>query len=314
MLFRAPRRRALTLERPQRADRDLLRQVDDARLLLRAPHDQLGSRCATSRSPCDSELTPSSLAVMACMAAVTVRPSLRRRSGLSTPLVLLTDALARPELRRARCLSCTAWTVRGVRLVVVLVASLARRPRRSLRLRQLTDTSLIRRGFFPAMLYHLSFWYTPKEMSTRVLFLYVANSSVRPPPLRPPSLLPERLTLSLFLQSGGCTFGLLTRRSDCCHVPRTRTDPPSRPVSGLFAYAVSFADSSARLYGWQVLFILEGLVTILLGVGMWFLLPNFPQVRTSPVHNDLLEKGSLTPLSPARRPSSGSRHSSKTIS
>ncbi|GAA5856235.1 hypothetical protein JCM9279_006693 [Rhodotorula babjevae] len=96
-------------------------------------------------------------------------------------------------------------------------------------------------GFFPAMLYHLSFWYTPKEMSTRVLFLYVANSS-----------------------SGG--------------------------FSGLFAYAVSFADSSARLYGWQVLFILEGLVTILLGVGMWFLLPNFPQTVKwlSPLEQDYI--------------------------
>jgi len=254
---------------------------------------------------------------MACMAAVTVRPSLLRRSALSTPLVLLTDALARPELRRAGRLSCAAWTVRGVRFfVVVLVVSLARRSRRSLRLGQLTDAPLVRRGFFPAMLYHLSFWYTPKEMSTRVLFLYVANSSVRPPPLLPPSLLLERLTLSFILQSGGCTFDSLTRPSGCCHVPCTLADPPSRAVSGLFAYAVSFADSSARLYGWQVLFILEGLVTILLGVGMWFLLPNFPQVRTSPLHNDLpkLENGSLTPLSPARRPSSGSRLSSKTTS
>lgn len=45
--------------------------------------------------------------------------------------------------------------------------------------------------------------------------------------------------------------------------------------SGLFAYAVSFANSST-IYGWQVLFILEGLVTVTLGIGMWFLLPDWP--------------------------------------
>lgn len=51
----------------------------------------------------------------------------------------------------------------------------------SRRLDSVLTPRLACRGFFPAMLYHLSFWYTPKEMSTRVLFLYVANSSVRRP-------------------------------------------------------------------------------------------------------------------------------------
>ncbi|GAA6018476.1 hypothetical protein JCM11491_007011 [Sporobolomyces phaffii] len=45
--------------------------------------------------------------------------------------------------------------------------------------------------------------------------------------------------------------------------------------SGIFAYAVSFANGS-KIYGWQVLFILEGLLTIVLGIGMWFILPDFP--------------------------------------
>ncbi|GAA5941691.1 uncharacterized protein JCM15063_002643 [Sporobolomyces koalae] len=45
--------------------------------------------------------------------------------------------------------------------------------------------------------------------------------------------------------------------------------------SGIFAYAVSFGNSS-KIYGWQILFILEGLITVVLGIGMLFLLPNFP--------------------------------------
>ncbi|GAA5830031.1 hypothetical protein JCM5353_003953 [Sporobolomyces roseus] len=45
--------------------------------------------------------------------------------------------------------------------------------------------------------------------------------------------------------------------------------------SGIFAYAVGFANSST-IYGWQVLFILEGLITVLLGIGMLVLLPDWP--------------------------------------
>ncbi|GAA5826676.1 hypothetical protein JCM11251_002851 [Rhodosporidiobolus azoricus] len=44
--------------------------------------------------------------------------------------------------------------------------------------------------------------------------------------------------------------------------------------SGLFAYAVSF--SNGKLAGWQWLFIIEGLLTCALGVGMFFILPDWP--------------------------------------
>ncbi|KAK3635780.1 hypothetical protein LTR22_019060 [Elasticomyces elasticus] len=84
---------------------------------------------------------------------------------------------------------------------------------------------LLEGSFFTAMILHLSFWYTPNEMGSRVIYLYVANSS-----------------------SGG--------------------------FSGLFAYAVSFTDG--KLYGWQWLFIIEGLLTFFLGIGLYFLLPNWP--------------------------------------
>ncbi|BGP42946.1 hypothetical protein JCM10450v2_007065 [Rhodotorula kratochvilovae] len=83
-------------------------------------------------------------------------------------------------------------------------------------------------SFFTAMVYAYSFWFSPSDMSTRILMLYVANAS-----------------------SGG--------------------------FSGIFAYAVSFADQLHGLYGWQVLFILEGLVTIAIGIAVFFVLPDFPE-------------------------------------
>ena len=49
--------------------------------------------------------------------------------------------------------------------------------------------------------------------------------------------------------------------------------------SGLFAYAVSFANG--RLAGWQVLFILEGLLTIALGAAVYFILPDWPHVSSA---------------------------------
>ncbi|GAA5866147.1 hypothetical protein JCM8547_000613 [Rhodosporidiobolus lusitaniae] len=44
--------------------------------------------------------------------------------------------------------------------------------------------------------------------------------------------------------------------------------------SGLLAYGISF--TNGKLYGWQWLFIIEGLITVFLGVGMWFILPDWP--------------------------------------
>ncbi|GAA5962166.1 hypothetical protein JCM3765_003882 [Sporobolomyces pararoseus] len=59
--------------------------------------------------------------------------------------------------------------------------------------------------------------------------------------------------------------------------------------SGIFAYAVSFANNS-KIYGWQVLFILEGLLTLALGVGMWFLLPDWPSTSKwlTPLEQDYI--------------------------
>ncbi|GAA6044218.1 hypothetical protein JCM8097_002267 [Rhodosporidiobolus ruineniae] len=44
--------------------------------------------------------------------------------------------------------------------------------------------------------------------------------------------------------------------------------------SGLLAYGISF--TNGKLAGWQWLFIIEGLITVSLGVGMYFILPDWP--------------------------------------
>ncbi|BGP19607.1 hypothetical protein JCM10213v2_007702 [Rhodosporidiobolus nylandii] len=44
--------------------------------------------------------------------------------------------------------------------------------------------------------------------------------------------------------------------------------------SGLLAYGISF--TNGRLAGWQWLFIIEGLLTVFLGIGMFFILPDWP--------------------------------------
>lgn len=49
----------------------------------------------------------------------------------------------------------------------------------------------------------------------------------------------------------------------------------SGAISGILAYGISFLDQKAGLAGWQWLFILEGIPTVLLGIFTLFYLPNF---------------------------------------
>ncbi|KAI1076683.1 putative pantothenate transporter [Whalleya microplaca] len=46
--------------------------------------------------------------------------------------------------------------------------------------------------------------------------------------------------------------------------------------SSLLAYAFDHVSGTGGLSGWQWLFLIEGIVTIVLSVGIWFLLPDFP--------------------------------------
>lgn len=49
---------------------------------------------------------------------------------------------------------------------------------------------------------------------------------------------------------------------------------------GLLASAISFLDGFAGLAGWQWLFILEGTPGVLVGILVWFLLPDYPQTAS----------------------------------
>ncbi|CDK24061.1 unnamed protein product [Kuraishia capsulata CBS 1993] len=47
-------------------------------------------------------------------------------------------------------------------------------------------------------------------------------------------------------------------------------------ISGLLAYGVSHIDGKRGIYGWQWLFIIEGILPILGGIYTWFFLPDYP--------------------------------------
>ncbi|KAH7142154.1 major facilitator superfamily transporter [Dactylonectria macrodidyma] len=49
---------------------------------------------------------------------------------------------------------------------------------------------------------------------------------------------------------------------------------------GLLATGISFLNQKAGLYGWQWLFILEGIPAVIVGVMVWFWLPDYPQTAS----------------------------------
>ncbi|KAL1986810.1 hypothetical protein VTN96DRAFT_5463 [Rasamsonia emersonii] len=51
-------------------------------------------------------------------------------------------------------------------------------------------------------------------------------------------------------------------------------------ISGVLAYAFDTVSGSHGLSGWQWLFLFEGVVTIVFGILLWFVLPNFPPDAT----------------------------------
>ncbi|KAI2464571.1 putative pantothenate transporter [Annulohypoxylon bovei var. microspora] len=50
--------------------------------------------------------------------------------------------------------------------------------------------------------------------------------------------------------------------------------------SGILAFAFDHASGAGGLSGWQWLFLVEAIATIILGVAVWFLLPDFPQTSS----------------------------------
>ncbi|KAL4905918.1 hypothetical protein BDW74DRAFT_167564 [Aspergillus multicolor] len=54
----------------------------------------------------------------------------------------------------------------------------------------------------------------------------------------------------------------------------------SNIFGGLLAYAFDTVSGAGGLSGWQWLFLTEGIATVLFGVAIWFLLPDFPSTAT----------------------------------
>ncbi|KAK5680414.1 hypothetical protein LTS10_007342 [Elasticomyces elasticus] len=110
---------------------------------------------------------------------------------------------------------------------------------------------LMEAGYYPGVLYHLSFWQVLRlaatlEHSDQVLTL-------TPIALRYPA---DQMALRIaFFYSCGQFSGT---------------------ISGLLAFAISFMNGAGGLAGWRWVFILEGIPAILCGVYTLFFLPNYP--------------------------------------
>ncbi|GAA5941232.1 uncharacterized protein JCM15063_006409 [Sporobolomyces koalae] len=83
-------------------------------------------------------------------------------------------------------------------------------------------------GFFPGMIYYLTFWYKASERGLR---------------------------MSIFSASVAL----------------------SGAFGGLIATGVSYLSGKANLHGWQWLFIIEGIPAVLVGILIWFALPDYPE-------------------------------------
>jgi hypothetical protein len=94
-----------------------------------------------------------------------------------------------------------------------------------------TDRSISRAGFFPGAIYLCSYWYMPKDLSTRISYFYCASAL-------------------------------------------------SGAFSGLLAAAIAEMDGVGGYSGWQWIFLIEGLATVLIGIGCFFFLIDTPALST----------------------------------
>jgi hypothetical protein len=96
---------------------------------------------------------------------------------------------------------------------------------------------------FPGVILQMTYWYRPDEMSLRLLYF--------------------------------------CKRSTFCYEYSPTNDAVldmlgsfSTAISGVLAYAFSFASGRGGLSGWQWLFLVEGIFTVLFGIALYFILPD----------------------------------------
>jgi sugar phosphate permease len=93
---------------------------------------------------------------------------------------------------------------------------------------QIYSSDFPRAGFFPGAVYLCTFWYMPKDLSTRIAVFYCASAL-------------------------------------------------SGAFSGLLAAGIAQMDGVGGQEGWRWIFLLEGIVTVILGVMCFFLLIDSPR-------------------------------------
>lgn len=105
-------------------------------------------------------------------------------------------------------------------------------------------------GIFPACAYYITIWYTRHEAMYRTALFYA--------------------TASLAL-----VFSLLSHVRNS--YPALLTPYSSGAFSGLLAYAITLMNGVGGLAGWQWIFILEGILTVVAGVIAYFMIHNGPE-------------------------------------
>jgi hypothetical protein len=96
---------------------------------------------------------------------------------------------------------------------------------------------------FPGVVLQMCYWYRPDEMSVRLLYFCEFNCLART--LRHSRLIPTDILGNL-----------------------------SGVISGVLAFAFSHLDGAHGLSGWQWLFLVEAIITIVFGIALYWILPD----------------------------------------
>ena len=111
-------------------------------------------------------------------------------------------------------------------------------------------------GFFPGVIFYLTFWYKKEEQAMRQSLFFTASSG-------------RRTWTSIFKYFLGSS-----------HFPPSPPPPAllgAGAISGLLAYGLLRLEGVGGLAGWQYVFLIEGIPAIILGVLTWFVLPDSPK-------------------------------------